>query len=124
MSRTGDHDANAAVLSNHFALAGDHARAQRYALIAAGRASERFAHADAARLYRRAIDAGRASRFETDARVLADAWEQMGDALRCVGEPAAASRALTEARRLCAMTRWPTPGCISGTRRWRSAAMR
>ena len=33
--QTGDHDANAAVLSNHFALAGDHARAQRYALIAA-----------------------------------------------------------------------------------------
>ena len=98
--QAGDHDANAAVLSNHFALAGDHARAQRYALIAAGRASERFAHADAARLYRRAIDAGRAVRPAADGRALAEAWEQMGDALRSVGEPAAASRALTEARRL------------------------
>ena len=35
-----------------------------------------------------------------DARALAGAWEEMGEALRCVGEPAAASRALTEARRL------------------------
>jgi tetratricopeptide (TPR) repeat protein len=98
--QAGDHDANAAVLSNHFALAGDHARAQRYALIAASRASERFAHADAARLYRRAIDAGRGLGAQADGRALAEAWEHLGEALRRVGEPAAASRALTEARRL------------------------
>ena len=98
--QAGDHDANAAVLSNHFALAGDHARAQRYALIAARRASERFAHADAARLYRRAIDAGRGLGREADGRALAEAWEHLGEALRRVGEPAAAIRALTEARRL------------------------
>ena len=93
-------DADAAVLSNHFALAGDHVRAQRYALIAARRATERFAHADAVHLYRRAIDAGRASGVTVYPGALAQAWEQMGEELRCVGEPGAANRALTEARRL------------------------
>jgi tetratricopeptide (TPR) repeat protein len=95
----GDHDADAAVLSNHFALAGDYARAHRYAMLAAERATERFSHADAVRLYRRAIEAGRALRPKADGRALAPAWEQLGEALRRVGEPAAASRALTEARR-------------------------
>ena len=98
--QTGDYDADAAVLSNHFALAGDYARAHRYAMLAARRATERFSHADAVRLYRRAIDAGRALGPEADGRALADAWEQLGEALRRVGEPAAASRALTDARRL------------------------
>ncbi|MBV9607397.1 MAG: AAA family ATPase, partial [Solirubrobacterales bacterium] len=93
-------DADPAVLSNHFALAGDQVRAQRYALIAAKRATERFAHADAVHLYRRAIDAGRGSGTAVDPDALARAWEQMGEELRCVGEPAAANRALTEARRL------------------------
>jgi class 3 adenylate cyclase/tetratricopeptide (TPR) repeat protein len=97
---SGDHDASAAVLSNHFGLAGDYARAHRYAMLAAERATERFSHADAVRLYRRAIDAGRALRPAADGRVLAEAWEQLGEALRRVGEPGAASRALTEARRL------------------------
>jgi class 3 adenylate cyclase/tetratricopeptide (TPR) repeat protein len=95
-----DHDAEAAVLSNHFALAGDYARAHRYAMLAAQRATERFSNADAVRLYRRAIEAGRALGPDADSHALADAWEHLGDALRRVGEPAAASRALTEARRL------------------------
>ena len=59
------------MLSNHFALAGDYARAHRYAMLAAKRATERFAHADAARLYRRAIDAGRAARLAVDPHALA-----------------------------------------------------
>jgi tetratricopeptide (TPR) repeat protein len=96
----GDPDTDAAVLSNHFALARDYKRAHRYAMLAARRATERFSHADAARLYRRAIEAGRALGREADSRALAEAWEQLGEALRRVGEPAAASRALTEARRL------------------------
>jgi tetratricopeptide (TPR) repeat protein len=97
--QTGDYDADAAVLSNHFALAGDHARAHRYAMLAADRATERFSHADAVRLYRRAIETGRALGRDADSRALAEAWEHLGEALRRVGEPAAASRALTEARR-------------------------
>jgi tetratricopeptide (TPR) repeat protein len=93
-------DADPAVLSQHFALAGDHVRAHRYAMIAARRATERFSHADAAQLYRRAIDAGRAYGLAADARTLADAWEQLGEALWAMGEPEAAAQALAEARRL------------------------
>ena len=93
-------DADPAVLSHHFSLAGDHARAHRYAMVAAKRATERFSHADAARLYRRAIEAGRAGGTAADHATLAEAWEQLGEALRAVGEPASAMRALTEARRL------------------------
>ncbi len=95
----GDLEADPAVLSNHFALARDYVRAHRYAMLAAEKATERLAHADAARLYRRAIETGRAG-GSADPSALAEAWEQMGDALRSIGEPAAASRALTEARRL------------------------
>ncbi len=93
-------DFDPAVLSYHFARAGDHARTRQYAMAAAERATERFSHADAARLYRRAIDAGRADGLATDAKELAHAWEQLGEALRSTGEPVAAARAFTEARRL------------------------
>jgi class 3 adenylate cyclase/tetratricopeptide (TPR) repeat protein len=93
-------DAGPAMLSHHFSLAGDYARAHRYAMAAARRATEQFSHADAARLYRRAIEAGRASGIAGDPRSMAEAWEQLGDALRNVGEPAAAARALSEARKL------------------------
>lgn len=93
-------DAGPAILSHHFSQAGDYARAHRYAMAAARRATEQFSHADAARLYRRAIEAGRAEGVGADARSLAEAWEQLGEALRNVGEPAAAAKALTEARRL------------------------
>ncbi len=97
-----DHDqageADPAVLSNHFTLAGDHGRAYRYAMAAARRATERFSHADAVRLYQRAIDAGRASGLAGGA--LAEAWEQLGEELRFVGQPDAAGHALSEARRL------------------------
>jgi class 3 adenylate cyclase/tetratricopeptide (TPR) repeat protein len=93
-------DAGPAILSHHFSLARDYARAHRYAMAAARRATEQFSHADAARLYRRAIEAGRAERVGANARSLAEAWEQLGEALRNMGEPAAAAKALTEARRL------------------------
>ena len=94
-------DADPALLSHHFAAAGDYVRAHRYAMVAAGRATERFSHADAAELYRRAIETGRAGGMAADAPALAEAWEKLGDALRCTGELQAAARALTEARRLC-----------------------
>ncbi len=93
-------DAGPAILSNHFSLAGDYGRAHRYAMAAAKLATDRFSHADAARLYRRAIEAGRADGIEANVESLADAWEQLGEALRRVGEPIAAGRAFTEARRL------------------------
>ncbi len=95
-----DVDADPAVLSRHFSLAGDHERAWKYAIIGAERASERFAHADASRLYRRALEAGRAD--GVGATDLARVWEQLGDALAQVGELSAASHAFTSARRLSA----------------------
>jgi tetratricopeptide (TPR) repeat protein len=93
-----DVDADPAVLSLHFILAGDHERAWRYGRAAAERAVAKFAQADAARLYRRAIDAGRqdgASRLE-----LAECWEALGEALMQSGHSAAAVDALTAARNL------------------------
>jgi class 3 adenylate cyclase/tetratricopeptide (TPR) repeat protein len=96
-------DADPAVLSHHFSLAGDNPRAHRYAMLGAKRATERFSHADAARLYRRAIEAARADGIAAGpagTSALAGAWEELGEALRRIGEPTAAARALTEARRL------------------------
>ena len=94
-------DADPAILSHHFSLAGDHARAHRYAMAAAKRATERFSHADAARLYRRAIEAGRADGGAPIRRSLAGGvGGARRGAARTIGEPAAAAQALTEARRL------------------------
>ena len=93
-------DADAAVLSHHFALAGDHTRAYRYAMAAARRATDRFSHADAARLYRRAIEAARAGgAARRSRRARRDLGAARGGAAR-VGEPTAAARAFSEARRL------------------------
>jgi class 3 adenylate cyclase/tetratricopeptide (TPR) repeat protein len=93
-----DVDADAAVLSLHFMLAGEHKRAWRYARAGAEHAEARFAHAEAAHLYKRAIEAGRhdgASRDE-----LAGCWESLGAALHRTGELADATSALTFARQL------------------------
>jgi class 3 adenylate cyclase/tetratricopeptide (TPR) repeat protein len=95
-----DADADPALLSLHFILAGEYQRAWRYARIGAERASARFAHADAARLYRRAIEAGREARVSDSE--LAHTWEALGEALRQAGERAAAAAAFTSARRLVA----------------------
>jgi tetratricopeptide (TPR) repeat protein len=93
-----DVDADPAVLSLHHILAGDHERAWRYAKAAADRAIAKFAQADAVRLYRRAIEAGRqdgASDLE-----LAQCWEALGEALKQGGHLSAAVDALTAARKL------------------------
>lgn len=91
-------DADPAVLSLHFILAGENERAWRYARMGAERATARFAHADAARLYRRAVEAGREARVADSE--LAHVWEALGEALRQAGERAAAAAAFTAARRL------------------------
>jgi tetratricopeptide (TPR) repeat protein len=93
-----DADADPAVLSLHFSLAGDHARAWKYARLGAERASVRFAHADAAELYRRAIESGR--RNGAPPAELASSSESLGKALQRTGELRAAAEALTVARRL------------------------
>ncbi len=93
-----DADADPAVLSLHFIRAGDNARAFEYARLGAERATSRFSHGDAARLYRRAIDAGWGSGIEPEQ--LAAVWERLGLALRRTGEPKAAAEAFSVARRL------------------------
>ncbi len=93
-----DVDADPAVLSLHFSRAGDERRTWTYALLGAEHAAARFAVADAARLYRRAIAAHRGA--ESTAAELAQAWEALGATLITVGETAAAEQALGAARRL------------------------
>src|SRR5205814_111784 len=93
-----DVDADPAVLSLHFSRASDYGRAWKYALMGAERAASRFAHADAATLYRRALAAGRDA--DATSVELAFAWEALGEALVLVGELAAAGDAFTSARRL------------------------
>jgi tetratricopeptide (TPR) repeat protein len=93
-----DVDADPAVVSLHFILAGDPEKAWRYALVGADRATELSAHADAAQLYQRAIEAGRAD--GASEAELASAWEKLAEALRSTGQPDAAHTALTMARRI------------------------
>jgi tetratricopeptide (TPR) repeat protein len=95
-----DVDADPAVLSLHFSRAGDHDRAWRYAVVGAERAAAHFAVADAARLYRRAIDAHRGSNAATTE--LAPTWEALGNALSSIGEIPDAEHAFATAQRLSA----------------------
>ena len=93
-------DADPAVLSLHWLLAGDHARARRLAVLGAQRAAARSAHADAARLYRRAIEAGRSEGAAPEA--MAAHYETLAESLRRTGQPEQAGEALAAARRLVA----------------------
>ena len=87
----------AAVLSLHFAAAGDAQRAWRYARLAGDRAAAEFAHADAAVLYGRALEAARRLRVAPAER--ADVWQALGEARARTGELGAAMAAFTAARR-------------------------
>ncbi len=81
-------DAEPAILSHHFSLAGDYGRAHRYAMAAASaprrRSHTRTRLACTAARSRRGGRTGRRPMRES----LAEAWEQLGEALRNVGEPA------------------------------------
>jgi hypothetical protein len=113
-------DADAAVLSNHFALAGDHVRAQRYASIAAKRATERFAHADAVHLYRRAIEAGRASGV-IDPRGLAPG-SRWGRSFAPLGSRRRRAARSPRPGGCCATTRSLRRGCATAMPTWRLGA--
>jgi class 3 adenylate cyclase/tetratricopeptide (TPR) repeat protein len=95
-----DVDDAAAILSLHFLRAAQHEQAWRYARIAADRASERYAYADASILYRRSLDAARA--LDIPDRELAEVWASLGLARAHTGELAAATAALAASRRLVA----------------------
>lgn len=91
-------DTRAARLCEHFLLAGQAGKAWCYARVAAGRAEDRFAFADATLLHRRALEA--ASRFDSPADAVLDVWEKLGTCLARTGELAAADEAFRAARRL------------------------
>lgn len=66
------------LLSLHYSLAQDHARAWRYARIAGDRARQRYANLEAVTHYERAIDAAR--RFEgSTVEELVELWRVLGD---------------------------------------------
>lgn len=90
-------DEAADILAMHFLCAHDHTRAYSYARAAAEQARERGAHADAAALYGRAIEAARALKLSHDE--LACLWEAQGEANMWSGDLAAAHDAFTHARR-------------------------
>jgi class 3 adenylate cyclase/tetratricopeptide (TPR) repeat protein/ABC-type cobalamin transport system ATPase subunit len=86
------------ILGQHFLRAHDHERAWLYGRIAAEQARDRFAYADAAQLFHRALEAAQALRLAPAHR--AEVWEAIGEAHARTGELALADQAFTQARRL------------------------
>ena len=100
IEREEDAGERADILALHFLRAQDHERAWRYGLAAAKHARERYAHADAAQLYRRALEAGIA--LGLPATELGEVYEALGDAHSASSELERANEAFTRARRLVA----------------------
>ena len=95
-----DVDEAAGILSLHFFLAGDNARAWRYARTAGARAAAQFANQEAAQLYRRAVDAARRLPDVPDIEIGA-VHEAMGHCYDLSGAFDRAIGAYAAARRLC-----------------------
>jgi len=93
-----DADDEAARLAIHFQRAGAHGKAWRYARLAADHASERSAFADAAQLYRHALES--AHHVGASSGELAAVWESLAEAYLHTGERGRSDHALTSARRL------------------------
>jgi tetratricopeptide (TPR) repeat protein len=87
----------AETLSLHFSLAERHEETWRFSLLAAERARAKFANADAAELYRRALTAAPSVETLTPAEV-GRAWEALADVLELSGDYGDARRAYREAR--------------------------
>ena len=84
--RAGDRvNEDAALLSLHFAEAGDHDRGWRYAVIAGRRAKEGFANVVAAELFERALTAADALEGAVPNAEAADVAEALGDACERFG---------------------------------------
>ncbi|MBK9114748.1 MAG: hypothetical protein IPM22_03665 [Betaproteobacteria bacterium] len=73
------------LLSLHFLVAGEHRAAWRYATIAAKNAQDDFAFVEAARMYARALEAGRRL-HDVPQRELASVHESLADCWYRVGE--------------------------------------
>ncbi|HEU4356467.1 MAG TPA: adenylate/guanylate cyclase domain-containing protein [Actinomycetota bacterium] len=96
-----DADEAGGVLSLHLFLAGEYAKAWRYARRAAERAAAGFANQEAAHLYRRAIDAAKRLHDIGDGEIAA-VYEAMGHCYDLSGEFRRAVDAYGDARRLYA----------------------
>jgi tetratricopeptide (TPR) repeat protein len=90
---------SAGILSLHYFEAGEYAPAWRYACMAARRASDVYAHVDAAGLYTRALQAGRRLP-QLSTLELAGVHESLGDCWSLAGDFRKASESYTAARRL------------------------
>ena len=97
-SPTSPEDA-AGILSLHYFVAGEYRSAWRYARIAAARADGVYAYVEAARLYARALEAGRRLEDVADTE-LASVEESLGDSWHRAGDFPKASDAFMVARRL------------------------
>jgi predicted ATPase len=93
----------AGLLAVHFGIANRHDAAWHYARVAAQRAREMYANAEAAAFFERALDSGRANGVATAADLLAVA-EALGDVRTRLGEFKRAEQTYRLARR------WATPG--------------
>src|SRR6185295_16193363 len=91
----------AGTLSLHYLIAGDNRSAWRYASVAGKRAAGVYAYVEAARLYSRALEAGRRLDDVGD-RELAALHEALGDAWYQAAEFVKAAEAFRAARRLVA----------------------
>jgi class 3 adenylate cyclase/tetratricopeptide (TPR) repeat protein len=85
------------LLSLHFHEARDWDRSWRYSIIAGDRAESKYAHAEAADFYRRALDVPKAHQPSPEA--IAAVAESLGDVLEMSGEFGGATAALKLARR-------------------------
>lgn len=86
-------------LSLHLHTAKDWPGSWRWSKVAAERAGAKYAHLEAASLWRRAVDAGRQLRDVTDDE-LAGAWQSLGDAARAAGSFTDVVQAYRRARAL------------------------
>jgi class 3 adenylate cyclase/tetratricopeptide (TPR) repeat protein len=92
-----DEEEVAETLSLHFSLAERHDETWRFSLLAAERARAKFANADAAELYRRALAAAPSVESLTPAEV-GRAWEALADVLELSGDYGGARHAYRQAR--------------------------
>jgi class 3 adenylate cyclase/tetratricopeptide (TPR) repeat protein len=92
-----DEEEAAEMLSLHFSLAALPEETWRFSLLAAERARAKFANADAAELFRRALDVT-ADLPSLDPAAVGRVWESLADVLELGGDYAGAERAYAEAR--------------------------
>ena len=89
----------------HFFPAGDAAHSWTYSLLAGERAREKFATAEAAEFYRRALDAGRTLDVPVEERVRA--WRSLAEVTALAGDLASPKAAVAKARGLAPRSEQP-----------------